>query len=160
MTIMTLWALAALLVVAGFIGTLLPIVPGPVLVFAGLLLGAWIDGFERVGWVPLILLGLFALGTFIIDLAAPSLGTRSTKASRWAMVGAGIGAVVGLFFGFLGVFIAPFVGAVAGEYWAARDLRRAGRVGAWAWLGMLLGSVMKLAVVFAMVGVFVVAFLI
>jgi len=152
------WVLAVLLVVGGVIGTVLPVIPGPVLVFAGLLLAAWADGFEHVGWIPLVGLGLLTLLTIVIDLASASLGTRTFKASGWAAIGAAVGAVVGLFFGFVGVFVAPFFGAVAGEYYAERDLSRAGKVGFGAWLGMVLGSALKLAVVFVMVGWFVAAF--
>ena len=65
---------------------------------------------------------------------------------------------LGLVFGFAGLIAGPFVGAVAGEYWVRRDLRRAGEVGLGAWLGLILGGAAKLAVVFAMIALFAMAF--
>ncbi|MCU0585943.1 MAG: DUF456 domain-containing protein, partial [Desulfobacterales bacterium] len=108
------WVLAALLILAGLAGTLLPALPGAPLVFAGLLTAAWADGFQRVGGAVLIVLaGLTAL-SFLVDLIAASLGAKRAGASRSALIGAAIGTVVGLFFGIAGIVIGPFIGAVAG----------------------------------------------
>lgn len=152
-----LWALALLLVLAGIAGAVLPAIPGAPLVFCGLLLGAWIDGFEKVGWFPLALIGLLTVMTFVVDFAATALGARRVGASPLALVGAGVGTVAGLFFGFLGVLLGPFAGAAIGEYVARRDLRQAGKVGLGTWLGILLGSAAKVALMLAMAGVFAVA---
>ena len=54
----------------------------------------------------------------------------------------------------------PLLGAAIGEYIAQRDLRRAGKVGIATWLGLLVGTALKVAIVFTMVGVFVVALLV
>jgi hypothetical protein len=51
----------------------------------------------------------------------------------------------------------PLIGAVVGEFIAQRDALRAGQIGVATWIGLLVGTVAKLAIVFAMVGVFVVA---
>jgi len=155
-----LWVLALLLVLAGIAGTVLPAVPGAPLVFGGLLLGAWIDGFAKVGWFPLVVIALLGALTFPVDLAATALGAKRVGASPLALVGAGVGTVAGLFFGFLGVLLGPFAGAALGEYAARRDLRRAGKVGLGTWLGILLGSAAKIGLVLAMVGVFAVAWLV
>ena len=154
-----LWVLALLLVLAGIAGAVLPAIPGAPLVFGGLLLGAWIDGFAKVGWFPLVLIGLLAALTFVVDVAATAFGAKRVGASPLALVGAGIGTVVGLFFGLLGVLLGPFAGAAIGEYVARRDLRQAGHVGLGTWLGILLGSAAKVALSLAMVGVFAVAWL-
>src|SRR5690242_268379 len=53
-----LWAVAMLLVVVGFVGIIVPALPGHILIFAGLLLAAWQDGFSRVGMFTIILLGI------------------------------------------------------------------------------------------------------
>ena len=47
-----LWVLAVLLIAAGILGLLLPALPGPPILFAGLLLGAWIDDFAYASWEP------------------------------------------------------------------------------------------------------------
>lgn len=155
-----LWVLALLLVLAGFAGAILPAIPGAPLVFAGLLLAAWIDGFSKVGWLPLVLIGLLAALTFVVDLAASALGAKKAGASPLALLGAAAGTVVGLFFGFVGVLAGPFVGAALGEYVARRDLRQAGRAGLATWLGILVGSAAKAALLLAMVGLFAVAWIV
>jgi uncharacterized protein YqgC (DUF456 family) len=158
MTTTPLLGLAVLLVLVGLVGTVLPILPGPPLVFGGLLLAAWTDGFTRVGWPTLTVLGLLTFATLAIDLLAASWGARRLRASPHAAVGAALGSVAGLLAGFAGLIVGPFAGAVAGEYWARRDLRRAGKVGLGAWLGLVLGGAAKLALVVVMIGLFATAF--
>ncbi len=155
-----LWVLALLLVIAGFAGAILPAIPGAPLVFAGLLLAAWIDGFTKVGWVPLVLIGLLAALTFVVDLAASALGAKRVGASPLALLGAAVGTIAGLFFGFVGVLAGPFVGAALGEYVARRDLRQAGRAGLATWLGILVGSAAKAALLLAMFGLSAVAWVV
>lgn len=153
-----LWALAIVLVLAGLAGTILPALPGAPLVFAGFLLAAWIDGFQKVGWITLTVLALLMLLTFAIEFAAASLGAKRVGASKLAVVGAAVGTLVGIFLGIPGLLLGPFVGAVAGEYLSRRNWQQAGRVGIGTWIGILLGTAGKLAVVFAMVGLFVTAY--
>ena len=152
------WPLAAALVILGFAGTVMPALPGAPLVFAGLLVAASIDGFQKVGWFTLGVLGVLTLVSFGVDFAAAALGAKRVKASRLAVIGAAIGTVAGLFFGLPGLIAGPFLGAALGEYAAQRSLRRAGKVGVWTWLGMLAGVVLKLAIIFTMLGVFTVAY--
>jgi uncharacterized protein len=159
MTIL-LWIVAGVLVIAGIIGTVAPVLPGSVLLFAGLLMAAWIDGFEKVGWVPLALLGVLTALTFLADIAATGAGAKKAGASKQAVIGAMIGTVGGIFYGIIGIFVGPFVGAAAGEFLAKRDLVRAGKVGYDALFGLVLGAVMKIALALAMVGVFVTAYLV
>ena len=153
-----LWALAAAMVVLGVVGTVLPALPGPILVLAGLVLAAWADGFARVGPATLVLLAGLTLLAHVVDLAAAALGARRVGASRRAVVGAGLGALAGLFFGLPGLIVGPFLGAAGAELTAHRDLSRAGQVGLAAWLGFVVGSALKLGVVFTMIATFVAAF--
>lgn len=155
-----LWLLALLLVLAGLAGAVLPALPGAPLVFGGLLLAAWIDGFAKVGWFPLVVIGLLAALTFVVDLGATALGAKRVGASPLALAGAAVGTVAGIFFGFVGVLVGPFAGAALGEYAARRDLRQAGKVGLGTWLGIVLGSAAKIALLLAMIGVFAVAWLV
>jgi uncharacterized protein len=154
-----LWVLAIALVLVGIVGTVLPALPGAPLVFVGLLLGAWIDGFQKVGWLPLVILGLLAILSFVVDLLAAGVGAKRVGASWLAVAGAGIGAVVGFFFGFPGLILGPFLGAVAGEYLARRNRDQAVKVGFGTWIGLLIGTAGKLALIFIMVAVFVTAYL-
>jgi hypothetical protein len=97
---------------------------------------------------------------FIIDVVAAFLGAKRVGASRLALVGAGIGTIVGMFFGIVGIVIAPFIGAVIGELITRGQLDAAARVGFGTWLGMAVGALAKMAVVLAMLGVFIASVLI
>ncbi len=152
-----LWTLAVALVIAGVVGTVVPALPGAALVFGGLLLGAWIDGFARVGAVTLTVLGVLTVLAWIVDYASGVMGAKKAGASRQAIIGGAIGTVLGVFTGLWGLLFMPLVGAAVGEYIAIRDFARASHVGIWTWIGMLLGTVVKIAITFAMIGVFVAA---
>lgn len=154
-----LWMLAALLVVLGLVGTVVPKLPGPLLVFAGLLIGAWADRFERVGPFTLVLLALLVVGALVLELWAAHHGARRSGASALAVAGAALGALVGLFFSLPGLLLGPFLGAFAGELLMRRGLRQAGRAGLGAWLGLLLAAAARVAVVFVMLGLFALAYL-
>lgn len=160
MSIALLWSLVVLLMLVGLAGTVLPVLPGTALIFAGAWLGAWIDGYERVGVYTVVVLGVMATLAWALDYLAGLMGARRVGASPQALVGAAIGTVAGLLAGFVGVLFMPFVGAAAGEYLARRDEQRAMQVGLATGLGLLLGMVAKVAIAFAMVGLFVVAWLV
>jgi uncharacterized protein YqgC (DUF456 family) len=156
MTIL-LWTLAIVLIAVGFAGILLPALPGTVLIFAGLLLGAWADGFTRVGAVPLVFIGVIAAASYAVDFVAAALGARHLGASPRAMAGAAVGTILGLFFGLPGLIIGPFAGAVLGELSTNRDFRRAGQAGIAAWIGFAIGTAVKVSFAFLMVGIFLAA---
>lgn len=154
------WIIAGSLVVIGIAGTVLPALPGIVLVFAGLALAAWIDDFQKVGGATIAILGVLTLLAYLIEFAATSLGAKKFGASYKAVAGAVIGTLAGMFFGIPGLIAGPFVGAVLGEYIARPDLYKAGRAGFGAWIGLLFGAATKLALAFLMVGVFMTALMI
>jgi uncharacterized protein YqgC (DUF456 family) len=153
-----LWVLATVLIVVGFVGIVVPALPGTMLIFAGLLLAAWTDGFERVGVLTLVVLGVLAVLSYGIDFIAAAMGARRLGASRRAVVGAGLGTLAGLFFGIPGLILGPFVGAVAGELTVDRDVKRAGRAGLAAWIGFVVGMGVKIGLAVGMVAIFLVAF--
>jgi uncharacterized protein YqgC (DUF456 family) len=152
-----LYGIAAVLVLIGLAGTFLPILPGVPFVFAGMALAAYADDFVRVGKPVLIVLGLLTIFALLIDFLAASLGAKRAGASRLAIWGAGIGALVGVFLGPFGLLFGSFAGAVAGELANSRNAQHATRVGFAAWIGLIVGTLFKLALTFAMVGIFVTA---
>jgi hypothetical protein len=156
-TLILLWPLAALLILAGFAGLLLPALPGISLIYAGLVMLAWAEDFRYVGWLTLTLLGLLALLSYGVDLLAASLGAKKFGASPRAIWGAALGALLGLFFGLIGIVLGPFAGAVAGEFSGKSSARAALHAGVSATLGLLFGALLKIALAFTMLGVFVVA---
>ncbi len=152
-----LWVLAAGLIVLGLLGTVLPVLPGTLLVLAGVILGAWIDDFARVGVGTVLLVGALAVLAWLVEWAAGLLGAQRAGASRLALLGAAIGTVLGLALGLIGVLFMPLLGAAVGEFLARRDQQRALKVGLATWLGLLAGMLAKVVLAFSMVGVFIAA---
>ncbi|MGV8922156.1 MAG: DUF456 domain-containing protein [Thermomonas sp.] len=156
------YLIAAVLVLVGLIGTVLPALPGLPLVFTGMLLAAWAGGFEQVGIPMLVVLGMLTLVSLAVDFWATALGAKRVGASRKAIIGAVIGTFAGLFFGPFGLVLGPFAGALVGELLHRRslgssDLGDAAKIGFGTWLGILFGVVLKLGLAFAMLGLFALA---
>jgi uncharacterized protein len=155
--------LALVCVVVGLIGTVMPGLPGTTLVLGGLVLAAYADGFTRVGWGTLAILGVLTMLSFAADFFATVLGAQRVGASKLALVGAAVGMLAGIPFALVGILLGPFVGAVVGELLhrrfkqkqsAKEALLPAGKVGVGAWLGMLVGTLAKLILVALMIGLF------
>ena len=151
------YLVAGALVVIGLLGVVLPALPGLPLVFAGMWLAAWAGGYAEVGVGTVIMLALLTLLSLGVDIVAALMGAKRVGASRLALLGAAIGTVVGLFMGFVGILVGPFVGALVGEYLHGRKLDMAAKVGVGTWLGIVFAAVLKLALGFAMLGIFVLA---
>ncbi len=160
MEITLLWILSAALILLGLAGTVLPILPGTVLVWGGIVLGAWIDDFTRVSMTTVAFVSVLAVLAWGLDYVAGLLGAKKAGASKQALVGAAVGTVVGLFMGLVGVLFMPLVGAAAGEYLAQKDQSRAIKVGVATWIGIMVGLIAKVVLAFIMVGVFGAALLI
>jgi uncharacterized protein len=154
-----LWLLGVALVLVGFIGIVMPALPGHILIFAGLLLAASADHFTRVGPWTLTLIGVIGATSYAVDFMAVAVGVKRLGASRRAMTGAALGTLAGLVFGLPGVVIGPFVGALMGELTVRRDWKQAGRAGLAAWIGFAIGTAVKAALAFVMVGIFIAALL-
>lgn len=149
-----LYVLAAALIVVGMAGVVLPALPGIPLMYAGMVLVAFAGDFQWLGPGILVVLGVLTLLSVAVDLFASLIGAKRVGASRVAIMGAAIGALVGLFFGLPGLILGPFLGAFAGEMIASRHAGTAAKVGVGTWIGMVVGSVAKIAVAFVMLGVF------
>src|SRR5262245_35839472 len=106
------WAITLLLMAIGLIGTVLPVFPGPILIFAAALIHRLILGPEKgLGWPGLLVLLFLGLTTIAIDFFGGWLGAQRFGATRWGTLGAILGALVGLFFGLPGLLIGPVIGA-------------------------------------------------
>lgn len=152
-----LWIVGVTLIAIGIAGIVFPALPGHVLIFAGLLMAAWANDFTRVGPWTLAVIGLIGAASYTVDLVAAALGARHVGASKRAVVGAALGTLLGIPFGLPGVLLGPLLGAVLGELSVNRQLGRAAGVGMAAWIGFLIGTALKVALAFLMIGIFVVA---
>lgn len=155
-----LWMLTVGLIVLGLLGTVLPVLPGTILVLSGVFLGAWIDDFSRVGVTTLVVVTLLGLLAWGLDYVAGLMGAKKAGASKLALLGAATGTVVGLFMGLVGVLFMPLVGAAVGEYLAQNNHTRAVKVGVATWVGIMVGLIAKVVLAFMMVGIFLSALLI
>ena len=141
------------LVALGIAGLVVPALPGALFLVLGVVLIAWAEGFERIGWPTIVIAAVLAALMTIVDWVASLLGAKKMGASAWGLVGAGLGLVVGMFFGLPGILLGPPVGAFALEFAKDPAFKRAARAGAGVALGFLLGTAGKLALAAVLVGV-------
>ena len=151
--------IAAILVVVGIVGTVVPVLPGVLLVFGGLWLAAFAQDFAHVGAVGLTIIGVLAALSFAIDFFASVMGARRVGASPKALAGAALGGFVGIFLGLPGLLLGPLIGAMLGELAARGGWKQATKVGIGTTLGLLFAAVAKLVIAFLMVGTFAVFYL-
>lgn len=146
---LTLAVLGMILVLVGFIGSILPIIPGPPISWAGFLLLKWTtyisehgQSYDNALWILLF----FVVVVTILDYVVPIAGTKKYGGSKRGVWGATIGVVVGLFFGPLGIIIGPFLGAYIGEISTGKNQNAALRAAWGSFMGFLLGVGLKLMV--------------
>lgn len=155
-----LYVVAALLVLAGLAGSILPILPGIPMIFGGLWLASWVDGYQHAGLWTLVIIAILGIIAMALDFVAGAFGAKRVGASKMAVWGTFIGTIVGMFFGFVGIVVGPFLGALAGELANGNSVLRSTHVSLSTWVGMLLGTLAKLVLSFMMIGVYLVALLV
>ena len=149
---------AILLVVIGIAGTILPMLPGVPLVYAGLLLAAWHDSFDKVSILTMVIIGSIALLAWAVDFVASIMTAKKVGASKYALWGAGIGALLGILGGIPGLIIGPAIGAIIGELITHKDVSKATTVGIAAGLGFVLALAVKIVLALTMLAVFAYAY--
>lgn len=141
-----------ILLLAGLLGAFIPVLPGPPLSFAGLLL-IHFTSYTQIPSNILLTLGVLALLITIADFLLPIWGTRLKKGSKHGVMGATIGLVIGIFFlPPVGAIIGPLAGAWVAEKTNGKDNRQAWHSAIGSFVGLLLGVVLKLAISLAMIG--------
>jgi hypothetical protein len=151
------WLSGIALIVVGLAGTVLPGLPGPPIMLAGMLLMAWLDDFAAVGWGSVLLLTLLAVLSVVIDFLATAEGARRSGAGWHAMLGASIGLLVGLFFGLPGLLLGPFIGGIIGHQMSKADLDASVKAGVGASIGVVVGTLAKVGIGMLMLAWFVLA---
>lgn len=148
-----LWITAVLLMGVGMLGTVIPMIPGLPMIFAGAWLAAFIDHYDKINVWVVVLLGVLMLIGLAVDWIAQTMGAKKAGATKLGIVGSLIGTFVGIFTGLWGLIFMPLLGAAIGEFIDHQDMLRSGKVGFATWLGMIIGTVVKLALAFTMIGV-------
>ncbi len=136
----------------------LPGLPGSLFLVGGVVLIGWAGHFAVVGWGTIAVAAALGIAIAAVDWLAGIMGAKAFGASTWAMVGGAVGLVVGVFFGLPGVLLGPAVGAFAFELVKDPNLAQAARSGVGALLGFVVGSVVKVAFAFFLIGVLALAF--
>jgi hypothetical protein len=138
---------AVSLLILGIIGCLLPVLPGPPLSYAGLIL-LHLSRFASFSNEKLIILAVIAVVVTVLDYIVPIWGTRKFGGSKYGMRGATVGLIIGLFLGPAGIIAGPFIGAFVGELIYKDDTKYALKAGFGSLLGFLTGVGLKLAASF------------
>ena len=130
---------------AGFIGCFLPVLPGPAIAYAALFVPF---AFGCPLTTTQLIVGAGALiAVTLVDYILPSACARRFKCSGWGVFGCFAGSIAGLFFLPLGIVLGPFLGTIAGELIAGKDLAASFRGGFGALLGFVLCLGLKLVTV-------------
>lgn len=149
------WTLTILLMLLGLAGTVVPLIPGTVLILCGAILNHFTVG--AIGWPTLAVLTALMVLAQLLDIASGSLGAKWFGATRWGAIGGILGAIVGLFFGIIGIFVGPLIGALVGELLGGRGILPAGRSTWGTFLGTTAGIIGKIIIGLTMIIWFIVA---
>ena len=130
------------LVAAGMVGCVVPVVPGPILSYCALLC---LLGTSHAPTVAvLVTFGVVTIIATVLDYVVPALGAKKFNCSKLGIVGCAIGTVIGIAFFPLGLLLGPFLGAVIGELIAGKPLGKSFWGGIGAFVGFLAGTILKL----------------
>ncbi len=150
--------LSIILLVVGFLGTFIPVIPGAPLAWVGLLL-AYFSSYNDISLVCLIITGVVAVAVSVLDNVLPVLMTDKVGGSKAATVGSTIGLIIGFFLGPAGIIAGPFLGALVGEMIHSGGNFSTSIKAAWgAFLGFLLGTGIKMIAVGFFIWIFVRSF--
>ena len=134
-------------VIVGFIGCILPILPGPALSYIALILISIVRDWEAFSPLFLIVMAVITAVVTILDYFLPIITSKKKGASKAGIWGSIIGMIVGIFvLPPFGMLIFTFLGAVAGELIFSKDKKNALRAGWGVFLGTMLAIILKLAV--------------
>ncbi len=135
--VLGLWLLTSSLLLVGLIGSVLPLLPGPFLIFIAGVLHTVLRPEAGMSWQGITILSLLLVASYVVDVAAGAMGARWFGASRWGIAGVFVGGMVGLFFAPLGFVIGPLAGGLAFELIFAKKRMAPAVKSTW---GTLLGT--------------------
>jgi uncharacterized protein YqgC (DUF456 family) len=149
------WFVAVVIMAIGLVGTVLPVLPGTTIIFAGAVVHRIMVGPEKgMGWWSLGALVLLVLLSYALEFGSGYFGAKYFGATRWGVIGAVVGGIIGIFTGFITLLFLPIVGAIIGEMIGGQRLVKAGKAGWGTLLGNLAGMLGKMLIGLAMVIVF------
>ena len=149
---------AGVLLLVGFLGTFVPILPGAPLAWAGLL-AAHFSQYNSISYLCLIITAVIAVAVSVADNIFPVTMTKKAGGSKYATTGATLGLIVGFFTGPWGIILGPFFGALIGEIINKKGMKDGVlKAALGAFSGFLLGTGLKMITVLGFIWVFVLSF--
>lgn len=146
---------AFLLMLLGIVGSFLPVLPGPLTSWLGLLVLHFTDGIE-LSTTFLIVTFLVAVVVYILDYIIPAIGTKRFGGSKSGMIGTTLGLIVGLLSPIpFGIIIGPFIGALIGELIHRNDFNKAFKAALGSFLGFIASTFLKFIVAVIFLGFFI-----
>ena len=151
--------IAGFLLLIGFLGTFVPVLPGAPLAWCGLLL-CYFSNYNTITVTCLIITAIFAIAVSVLDNFAPIIMTKNFGGSKKAITGSTIGLIVGFFIGPAGIILGPFFGALVGELinnngnWDGVFKAAIG-----AFIGFLLGTGLKMICVISFIWIYITSFI-
>lgn len=137
--------ISILLVLVAIAGSILPMLPGPPLAYAAILLLHFTDT-ATFSDASLAAGAIAVIAVTVLDYIIPAIGTKKFGGTKYGTWGCMIGTVVGMFASPIGIIVCPFLGAVIGELIAGSDTGKAVKAGLGAFLGFITGTVLKIAI--------------
>ena len=132
--------------IVGLLGTVLPVLPGTIVSYLGLLLIAFRPDSE-ISLTMLIIWGVLSVAVIVMDYILPAFLSKRFGGTKAGSTGATIGTILGIFGGPIGIILGPFFGAVIGELMAEKlSFNEAVKVGVGSMLSFLVGTFFKLVV--------------
>jgi uncharacterized protein YqgC (DUF456 family) len=139
--------IGSIFVLLGIAGCVLPILPGPVLSFLGLLLLALLKQFSPpLTPTLIIIMAILTVVVTIGDYLIPLWGAKRYGATKWGIWGSVIGMAIGIFFSPFGMLLGAFIGAVTVEWLVQKERGKALKAGWGVFIGSLAGTALKLGV--------------
>lgn len=149
------WTLTVVFLVGGLIGSVVPFVPGPLLIFIGCVLHVWLRPQSGMGWWSVAGEAVLVLIAYAVDFLSGAVGSKWAGGSRWGMAGVIVGGIVGLFFGFVGIIVGPLIGGFVFELiFAGKKLAHAAKSTLGTATGMGVGLLARLVISGVMIGWF------
>lgn len=151
------WSLTLVLMLIGFVGVIVPMLPGTTLILAAAVIHKVILP-NDLSWLAIALIALFWLFSIVADIGGVILGTKWFGGSRWGMAGATGGAFVGVFFSLPALLLGTIFGAIAAEKLLAKKSDRAAlKAGFGAATGFVISTVARFGCAVVMIGLFLIA---
>ena len=156
-----IYIVCALMIVAGFAGTVLPMLPGVPLVFLGTAILAFYTKFTVISKLTLVIFLVLTIVSLLIDYLSGIIGAKYSGASLWGTIGAIIGALVGIMcFGLLGLIFGPAIFVLVFEYLSEKSLKKSTRSASYTLLSTILGMILNGTIALAMLVIFVIAIIV